>query len=50
MGILPQESEQFTDGTQRSDDPVSKLIRNGWAGVPMEMTPAKYACEKSRKG
>ncbi len=27
-------------GTQRSEEPVSKSMRNFWAGEPMEIEPA----------
>lgn len=30
---------QFTDGTQRSAEPVSKITLNDWGGVPIVMLP-----------
>lgn len=35
------------DGTQRSDEPVSKSIKNFWAGVPMETVPAHSVSSSS---
>lgn len=31
---------QLELGIQRSDEPVSKSIKNFWAGVPIEIVPA----------
>ena len=38
--FLHVELVQLLDGTHRSDEPVSKSIKNFCAGVPMEILPA----------
>lgn len=38
------------DGTQRSDEPVSKSMRNGCAGVPMVIVPAHSTSSSSVNG
>lgn len=42
--------EQSTEGTHRSEEPVSKSTRNCWGGVPMEMAPTYSACHGGEGG
>ena len=47
---LHVELEQSEDGTHRSEEPVSKSIRNVCAGVPIEMSPAHSSSLSSVRG
>lgn len=37
--------EQCTDGTQRLEEPVSKITVKFWGGVPIPITPKYWACK-----
>ena len=45
--LLQVELVQDELGTQRSEEPVSKSMRNDWAGVPMEIVPAHSSSSSS---
>ena len=48
--LLQVELVQDELGTQRSEEPVSKSMRNDWAGVPTEIVPAHNKSFSSVKG
>ena len=45
--LLQVELVQDELGTHKSDEPVSKSMRNDWAGVPMEIVPAHSSSSSS---
>lgn len=43
--LLQDGLEQYTEGTHRLEEPVSKITVKSWAGVPMEMVPKYSICQ-----